>query len=92
LAPAEETKVPGGRAVSGFGTLRWEAEGPAVRFERRYEAGPAELRGAWTRPERISRWLDAEVVGALEVEDSAGWADRFAELLPAYQERLTAAG
>lgn len=164
--------------MSGFGTLRREADGPAVRFERRYEASPAELWGAWTRPERIARWLGAQVVGeiapersfrlvwgddpsqavdcvvremrepevlewewtipgeapsvlrvelspagggtgsmlvldhrglppnqvaglgagwhdfldVLAVEDSSGWDDRFAELLPAYKERLAALG
>jgi uncharacterized protein YndB with AHSA1/START domain len=36
----------------------------AVRFERRYGAGPAELWSALTEPDRLRRWLGAEVVGA----------------------------
>jgi uncharacterized protein YndB with AHSA1/START domain len=49
--------------MSGYGTVRQDADGRAVRFERRYEAAPEELWAAWTEPDRIARWLGAAVDG-----------------------------
>jgi uncharacterized protein YndB with AHSA1/START domain len=49
--------------MSGYGTVRRDADGAGVRFERTYEAAPAELWRAWTEPGRIARWLGARVVG-----------------------------
>ena len=78
--------MPAGRAgigrarragMTGFGAFRRDAGGPAVRFERRYEASPEELWRAWTRPERIARWLGAEVVGTIAPGQRfrLGWGD-----------------
>ena len=44
------------------GVLRVDGERRAVRFERRYDATPAEVWSALTEPERLARWLaDAEL-------------------------------
>ena len=44
------------------GQLRVDGDRRAVRFERRYEATPAEVWSALTEPERLARWLaDAEL-------------------------------
>jgi uncharacterized protein YndB with AHSA1/START domain len=44
------------------GQLRADGERRAVRFERRYDATPAEVWSALTEPERLGRWLaDAEL-------------------------------
>jgi uncharacterized protein YndB with AHSA1/START domain len=44
------------------GELRTHGERRAVRFERRYEATPAEVWSALTEPQRLARWLaDAEL-------------------------------
>ena len=40
-----------------FGRLRMGPGGSAVRFERRYDAGPDQLWAALTDPERVARWL-----------------------------------
>lgn len=39
------------------GQLRAEGDRSGVRFERRYDAQPAELWSALTEPERLGRWL-----------------------------------
>jgi uncharacterized protein YndB with AHSA1/START domain len=39
------------------GRLRAEDDRAGVRFERRYDATPAELWSALTEPERLTRWL-----------------------------------
>jgi uncharacterized protein YndB with AHSA1/START domain len=49
--------------MTEFGTVRRDADGPAVRFERRYAAAPEDMWDAWTRPERIARWLGAALEG-----------------------------
>ena len=44
------------------GQLRVDGDRRAVRFERRYEATPAEVWSALTEPARLARWLaDAEL-------------------------------
>jgi uncharacterized protein YndB with AHSA1/START domain len=44
------------------GVLRIDGERRGVRFERRYDASPAEVWSALTEPERLGRWLaDAEL-------------------------------
>jgi uncharacterized protein YndB with AHSA1/START domain len=44
------------------GRLRVDGDRRAVRFERRYEASPAEVWSALTEPNRLARWLaDAEL-------------------------------
>jgi uncharacterized protein YndB with AHSA1/START domain len=45
------------------GVLRLDGDRRAVRFERAYAAGPAELWSALTEPDRVRRWLGAEVTG-----------------------------
>lgn len=49
--------------MTDLGTVRRDGGLGAVRFERHYRATPEELWAAWTEPERIARWLGAEVVG-----------------------------
>ena len=63
--------------MTDFGTVRRDGDFGAVRFERVYAAAPEELWEAWTSPERISRWLGAQVVGALAVGSTARlvWGD-----------------
>jgi uncharacterized protein YndB with AHSA1/START domain len=39
------------------GVLRWDAGGPGVRFERRYDTSPEDLWAAVTTPERLARWF-----------------------------------
>jgi uncharacterized protein YndB with AHSA1/START domain len=51
--------------------------GSAVRFEWRYDAPPAELWAALTRPERVARWLapisgEFEVAGQIRVDFGGG--------------------
>jgi uncharacterized protein YndB with AHSA1/START domain len=41
------------------GVLRIDGERRGVRFERRYDAAPAEVWSALTEPERLGRWLAA---------------------------------
>ena len=48
------------------GTIRADGDRFAVRFERRYPAGPAELWASLTEPERLRRWLAEVVDGRLE--------------------------
>jgi uncharacterized protein YndB with AHSA1/START domain len=44
------------------GLLRIDGERRGIRFERRYDASPAEVWSALTEPERLGRWLaDAEL-------------------------------
>lgn len=44
------------------GRLRRDGDRRAVRFERRYDASPAEVWSALTEPPRLARWLaDAEL-------------------------------
>jgi uncharacterized protein YndB with AHSA1/START domain len=43
--------------TAGQGQLRVEGDRRGVRFERRYEAAPAEVWSALTEPERMARWL-----------------------------------
>jgi uncharacterized protein YndB with AHSA1/START domain len=44
------------------GQLRAEGERRGIRFERRYDAPPAEVWSALTAPDRLARWLaDAEL-------------------------------
>lgn len=44
------------------GVLRLDGERRAIRFERRYDATPAEVWSALTEPGRLARWLaDAEL-------------------------------
>jgi uncharacterized protein YndB with AHSA1/START domain len=44
------------------GLLRIDGERRGIRFERRYDAAPAEVWSALTEPERLGRWLaDAEL-------------------------------
>lgn len=52
--------------MTDFGTVRRDGEQGAVRFERVYATTPEDLWSAWTRPERISRWLGASVTGPIE--------------------------
>lgn len=52
--------------MTEFGTVRRDGEFGAVRFERVYAATPEDLWDAWTSPERISRWLGAQVRGPIE--------------------------
>jgi len=52
--------------VTDFGTVRRDGSLGAVRFERVYAARPEQLWDAWTSPERISRWLGAQVRGSIE--------------------------
>jgi uncharacterized protein YndB with AHSA1/START domain len=49
--------------MTDFGTVRRDGDFGAVRFERVYAAAPEDLWDAWTSPERISRWLGAELTG-----------------------------
>jgi uncharacterized protein YndB with AHSA1/START domain len=49
--------------VTELGTVRRDGDGGAVRFERVYGAPPEDLWDAWTAPERIKRWLGADVSG-----------------------------
>ncbi len=49
-----------------FGVLRADGGRFAVRFERHYPAGPAELWTTLTEPERLARWLAEVVDGRLE--------------------------
>jgi uncharacterized protein YndB with AHSA1/START domain len=47
--------------MTGFGTISVDGPAAAVRFERWYAAPAAELWDALTDPERMARWLGAEV-------------------------------
>ena len=47
--------------MTNFGTVSGDGPAAAVRFERWYAADVAELWGALTEPERMARWLGAEV-------------------------------
>lgn len=49
--------------MTEMGTVRRDGEFGAVRFTRHYPVPPAQLWAAWTEPDRIARWLGAEVVG-----------------------------
>lgn len=49
--------------MSDLGTVRRDEDMGAVRFERHYAATPEELWAAWTEPDRIARWLGAQVTG-----------------------------
>lgn len=55
-----------------LGTVRRDDGLGAVRFERHYAATPGELWSAWTEPERIARWLGAEVAGG-QIEPGAAF-------------------
>jgi uncharacterized protein YndB with AHSA1/START domain len=56
--------------VTDFGTVCVDGSGAAVRFERWYAATAGELWDALTAPERMARWLGAEV----HIEARAGGA------------------
>jgi hypothetical protein len=47
--------------MTGFGAISLDGSVAAVRFERWYAASAAELWAALTDPERMRRWLGAEV-------------------------------
>jgi uncharacterized protein YndB with AHSA1/START domain len=47
--------------MTGFGTVSLDGSGAAVRFERWYAASVTELWSALSDPERMARWLGAEV-------------------------------
>jgi uncharacterized protein YndB with AHSA1/START domain len=53
--------------MTELGTLRPDGARRAVRFERRYDAPPAEVWSALTEPERLARWL-----APAELEPHAG--------------------
>jgi uncharacterized protein YndB with AHSA1/START domain len=48
------------------GTIRADGDRFAVRFERHYPSGPAEVWATLTEPERLRRWLAEVVDGRLE--------------------------
>jgi uncharacterized protein YndB with AHSA1/START domain len=48
------------------GNLRRDGDRFAVRFERHYPAGPAQVWATLTEPERLRRWLAEVVDGRLE--------------------------
>jgi uncharacterized protein YndB with AHSA1/START domain len=58
------------RGILGLGQVRAEGERAGLRYNRRYDAPPAEVWAALTEPESIRRWLFAEAV----VEPRAGGA------------------
>jgi len=49
--------------MTEMGTVRRDGDFGAVRFTRHYPVPPEQLWAAWTEPDRIARWLGAEVVG-----------------------------
>lgn len=58
--------------MTDFGTISVDGSFAAVRFERWFAASAAELWGALTAPERMARWLGAEV----SIQARAGGAVR----------------
>jgi uncharacterized protein YndB with AHSA1/START domain len=58
--------------MTGFGTISPDGSAAAVRFERRYAASAPELWSALTDPQRMRRWLGAEV----SIEGRVGGAVR----------------
>ena len=65
-----------------FGRLRMGPGGSAVRFERRYDAGPEQLWAALTHPDPVARWLapiGGELIVGAEVRiDFGGGAEAVA--------------
>src|SRR5215472_3687071 len=58
--------------MTDFGTISIDGPEVSVRFERWYDASLTELWGALTEPDRMARWLGAEV----SIEARAGGAVR----------------
>jgi uncharacterized protein YndB with AHSA1/START domain len=58
--------------MTGFGTMRPDGPTATVRFERQYAASAQELWSALTDPQRMCRWLGAEV----SIEGRVGGAVR----------------
>jgi uncharacterized protein YndB with AHSA1/START domain len=58
------------------GVLRIDGERRGVRFERRYDATPAEVWSALTEPERLGRWLAA---AELDLRVGGDYVLRFSE-------------
>lgn len=60
------------------GALRRDGDRLAVRFQRRYDADPAEVWSALVEPDRLRRWLGVQVLGGA-VEPGGGFTFRWSE-------------